>query len=394
MDSKKLKKMIFVLGFMSFWANGDNYAVAPLLIDIAKDLNIEIGKAALSVTAYMLSFGFFTIMFGPLGDRFGKTKVINIAAFGTAIFSMLGALATSLPYLIIVRAINGAFGAGIFPVTMALVGETVEPSERQNTIGKVMGMMFLGGASATAIGGALAYFGSWRLVYFIYGLAELILAFAMLKVLEKSDGKIKKLNFTKVYKEALSNSELLRIVSIIFLMGFSIFGSFTYSGKYVQSVTGFNILIVGLILSLFGIGTVVGGRKTSIAKKILKDKFLLFAGVLGAISLLVLSYSKISWIIGISLFGFGLAFVFLQSTLVMKAQETLPKLRGTAMSLASFNMFVGGGVGTFINGKILNYMGINKIYLIASLVLLMVGIVANFVVSFEYREKKRKIQMN
>lgn len=50
--------------------------------------------------------------------------------------------------------------------------------------------------------------------------------------------------------------------------------------------------------------------------------------------------------IGIGLFGFGLAFVFLQSTLVTKAQETMPKLRGTAMSLASFNMFVGGGIGT------------------------------------------------
>ncbi|WP_144428513.1 MFS transporter [Defluviitalea phaphyphila] len=46
-----------------------------------------------SVTAYMLSFGLFTIIFGPLGDRYGKTKIINI----------------------------GAFDAGIFPVTLALV---------------------------------------------------------------------------------------------------------------------------------------------------------------------------------------------------------------------------------------------------------------------------------
>jgi len=390
MNSKKLQKMVFILGFMAFWANGDNYAVAPLLIDIAKDLNIEIGRAALSVMAYMLSFGLFTIMFGPLGDRFGKTKVINIAAFGTAIFSMLGAFATNLPYLIAVRAINGAFGAGIFPVTMALVGESAQASERQNTIGKVMGMMFLGGASATAIGGALAYFGSWRLVYFIYGLAELILALTMLKVLEKSGGKIDKLNFTKVYKEALSNTELLKIVSIIFLMGFSIFGSFTYSGKFVQSVTGYNILIVGLILSLFGIGTVIGGRKAGIVRKILSNKFLLSAGILGGISLLLLSYSNVPLLISVALFGFGLSFVFLQSTLVMKAQEVMPKLRGTAMSLASFNMFIGGGVGTFINGKILNNFGINKIYFIAALVLFTVGLIANVTVNLGQISKEKK----
>jgi len=144
--------MIMTLGIMAFFANGDNYAVAPLLINISKDLNINISTAAMSVTAYMLTFGLFTILFGPLGDLYGKTKIINIAAFGTAIFSMLGAFAFNLPSLIFFRAMNGAFGAGIFPVTMALVGESFENSNRQKAIGEVMGLMFLGGASATATG--------------------------------------------------------------------------------------------------------------------------------------------------------------------------------------------------------------------------------------------------
>ncbi|WDC85759.1 MFS transporter [Caloramator sp. mosi_1] len=67
---------------------------------MAKDLNLKLTTAAISVTAYMLAFGVFTILFGPLGDRYGKTKIINIAAFGTAIFSMLGAFAFNLPSLI------------------------------------------------------------------------------------------------------------------------------------------------------------------------------------------------------------------------------------------------------------------------------------------------------
>lgn len=35
---------------------------------------------------------------------------------------------------------------------------------------------------------------------------------------------------------------------MIFLLGFSIFGSFTYSGTLMQKVTGYNILNVGLML--------------------------------------------------------------------------------------------------------------------------------------------------
>ena len=381
MDKKYLKKMIFILGFMAFWANGDNYAAAPLILDIAQDLNIEVSKAALSVTAYMLSFGLFTLLFGPLGDRFGKTKIINIAAFGTAVFSMLGAFTVNLPYLIVVRAINGAFGAGIFPVTMALVGESFDKSERQGAISKVMGMMFLGGASATAVGGIISYFGSWRIVYFIYGIAELIIAIVMYKILDKSGAKIEKLSFTKVYKEAFSNKQLVKIVSVIFFMGFSIFGSFTFSGKYVQNKTGFNILQVGLILSLFGIGTVVGGRIVPKVRKKLSKNFLLFAGILGSVSLAVFSVSSNPIVIAITLLGFGISFIFLQSTLVASAQETIPKLAGTVMAIASLNMFIGGGIGSLINGQIMNRLSINVIYMIASAILLIVGIVATKIVA-------------
>lgn len=96
----KKEKMILVLGLMAFLANGDNYAAAPLIINIAQDLNLTISTAAISVTAYMLAFGAFTLLFGPLSDRFGKVKIINIAALGTAIFSMLGAFAFNLPSLI------------------------------------------------------------------------------------------------------------------------------------------------------------------------------------------------------------------------------------------------------------------------------------------------------
>lgn len=380
MDNKRRNIMIMTLSIMAFFANGDNYAVAPLLINIAKDLNIGISNAAASVTAYMLTFGLFTIIFGPLGDRYGKTTIINIAAFGTAIFSMLGAFAFNLPSLIFFRAMNGAFGAGIFPVTMALVGESYEASNRQKAIGKVMGMMFLGGASATAIGGALAYFGSWRLVYFIYGLAELILAIVMIKILPKSPGVMEKLEFTRVYKEALSNKSLVSVVGTIMLVGFSVFGSFTYSGKLVESRTGYNVFYVGLILTLFGVATVVGGRIAPKLRDKLKNNFLLFAGLLGSISLLTISYSFSPILIGIALFGFGLAFVALQSTLVSTAQETMPKLRGTAMSLASFNMFVGGAIGTSVNGRIINISSIGTIFLIAAAAMFLVAFLASTIV--------------
>jgi predicted MFS family arabinose efflux permease len=349
-----------------------------LIVEIAKDLHLEISQAALSVTAYMLPFGLFTLLFGPLADRFGKAKVINLAAFGTAIFSALGAAAFDLASLSLIRAVNGAFAAAILPVTMSLIGDRFghDPKKVHNALGKVMGMAFLGGAAATAIGGALAYLGSWRLVYLVYGIAELLIAFVMLRVLERQPGTIAKMNLRTAYKDAFANPALLKTVSIIFLVGFAVFGSFTYAGKFVQTRTGYNILLVGLVLISFGVATVVGGRKAGALRQKLGNKLLLLAGVIACGSWALMGAWHSPVLLSVSLAGFGLGFIMIQPTLIATAQQLMPTRRGTVMSLAAFNMFVGGGIGTFINGKVLDTWGFEPVFIIAAALILLASTVA------------------
>ncbi len=384
----KKEKTLFILGIMAFLANGDNYAAAPLIIKIAEDLQLTISTAAVSVTAYMLAFGAFTLLFGPLSDRFGKVRIINIAAMGTAVFSMLGAFAFNLPSLVFFRAMNGAFGAGIFPVTMALVGQSFDDKNRHKALGKVMGMMFLGGASATVIGGILSYFGSWRMVYFFYGFAEFIVAIIMLKVLERDKPTVEHLNFVKAYKAPLTNLQFMKIIITVLFLGVSIFGSFTYSGTLIKEITGYNILIVGLILSLFGIGTVVGGRVAPMLKSAIGPGFLGLAGLLGGISLFTLSASGNIILLGLALFCFGMSFISIQSTFISTAQENFPNMRGTVMSLVSFQVFIGGAIGTSLNGVIIKNYGTAQIYFNTAFIMLAVGGIATLLIlGFERRKK-------
>ena len=37
---KNERLLLFTLGFRAFWANGDNYAVAPLIINFARDFPV------------------------------------------------------------------------------------------------------------------------------------------------------------------------------------------------------------------------------------------------------------------------------------------------------------------------------------------------------------------
>ena len=130
MESKQRNLVVILLGFMGFLTNGDMYSAAPMMINISADLNISVCNATLSMTAYMFAFGLFTIILGPLGDRYGRTKILFISSFSTAIFSCLSALAYDLPVLIILRFANGAFAAGIMPISMAIVGGLYNDSDR------------------------------------------------------------------------------------------------------------------------------------------------------------------------------------------------------------------------------------------------------------------------
>jgi predicted MFS family arabinose efflux permease len=377
LPKKRLDLCIFLLGFLAFWANGDNYAAAPLLVRIASDLSIDIGTAALSVTSYMLFFGLLTIFFGPLGDRYGRGRILKVAAFGSALFSMLSAFAHDLPSLVAVRAVNGGFSAGIMPLAVAYAGESATSDTRQARIGQVMGLMFLGGALATVIGGGIAYFGSWKTVYFVYGAAELLVALPLVFLLPGTLIESPKVGFLSSYRAVLSNTHLLRTVALLFLVGFSTLGAFAYLGKFIQDRTGLNLLLVGCLLSPYGAGTFVGGMAAARIRAAVGARFLPAAGLAGSAGLLAFGLTDALPLIAVpALFLYGFGFISIQSSIITTAQDLLPTHRGTVMSAASFTMVVSGALGTLVNGRILAASGFIFLIVIAALAFAAAGAIA------------------
>jgi len=384
---------VILLGVMGFLTNGDIYSAAPMMINIAADLNISVSSATLSMSAYMFAFGLFTIILGPLGDRYGRKNILIISSFSTAVFSCLSVFAFNLPVLVILRFANGAFAAGIMPISMAIVGGLYNDSDRQSAIAKLMGMMFLGGASGTIIGGALSYLSSWRLVYLAYGVGELILSFYLLKYLETSAGTVGRLNYFNIYGQTLSNKKLLVMLSVIMLVGFSVFGSFTFSGELIKQTSNLNVLQIGLILSIFGISGIAGARLIPKMRPVLGNSIVLSAGVLGSLSIFSLSILNSIPFLILAISGYGITFICIHSIFVATAQDTIPKLRGTIMSLVSFSVFVGSGFGTVLYKQLMDSVGIASIFRIAAVIFLVVGFLGYVILNASqykiYNLKKR-----
>ena len=366
-------KIIMLLGLAGFIVMADNWVVSPILPAISQNLDIDISTAGLLITAYMLPFGIFQIIFGPLADRYGKKQVITFAMIMFTVATGLCALGSSLTSLSIYRALTGVFAASVMPISLALIGDMFPVQERQGAIGTFMGISFLGQGLSMAIGGTIAYFFNWRGVFGVYAILAIIPTLLLMKNYKwlpsekHPDSKL-----FGPYAKLLGTSRSLFTYTIVLLEGIFIIGSFSYAGAYIAKTYGFNYLYIGLIMTAFGIMSVIGGRMSGkLAAKMGARKVLSLGLVSAAVAdMIIYRYGDVlgMLILGIALLGLG--FIFTHSTLLTRATEFAQKARGAAMSLVAFFFMGGGGIGTAIGGKVIVAVGLSNLFLINGIALI------------------------
>ncbi len=352
----QIKKILLILGLAGFTVMADNWVVSPILPSISSSIGVLPTTAGILITAYMIPFGLFQLVFGPLADRYGKKQVINFTMLFFTIATALCATGASLTGLALYRALTGVFAAAIMPVSLALIGDLVPMQQRQSAIGTFMGISFLGQGLSMAIGGITAYFVSWRGVFAIYALLAVVstlLLFTAGKNIPSSKNPQSRL--LAPYAKLLSSASSALTYLVVLLEGIFIIGSFSYLGVYIEHNFHFNNLYIGLIMTAFGLLAVIGGRLSGkLAARLGRKKVLLlglFAAALADIIFTLYGTNLAILITGVGLLGLG--FMLAHSTLLTIATEFDPMARGSIMSLVAFCFMGGGGVGTALGGRLI-----------------------------------------
>jgi predicted MFS family arabinose efflux permease len=376
--------VVFLLGMLGFIVMADNWVVSPILPAISQNIGVAVERAGILIVAYMIPFGIFQIIFGPLADRYGKKQVITFSIVLFTIATGLCAMGYGLTDLAVYRAITGVFAASVMPISLALIGDIFPVQERQGAIGMFMGISFLGQGLSMIIGGAIAYFLNWRGVFALYALFSLIPMFLILKNYKNlPDTKHADSRYISPYLKLIRNPDSFFTYLLVFLEGMFIIGSFSYLGAYIAKTYHFNYLLIGVIMTAFGLMTVVGGRLSGKLSQKTNPRNILSAGLILAVLAngLIYLFGPHLWGLVLSVGMLGLGFIFTHSTLLTRATEFAMKARGAAMSLVAFCFMGGGGVGTAIGGKVAMAYGLTALFGIYGVALLITLALSFFLIA-------------
>ena len=389
----KKSSILAVLGLSGFVVMADNWVVSPILPSIAAGIGIDPVRAGLLITAYMIPFGLFQLVFGPLADRFGKRQVITVAMIAFTAGTGLSAMGATLTGLALYRALTGVFAASIMPISLALIGDLFPMEERQTAIGTFMGVSFLGQGLSMAIGGTIAYLVSWRGVFAVYAGLSVIATALLLSIGSRIPShRNPRSRMIAPFAALLTKRTSVLTYSVVLLEGILIVGSFSYLGAYIARTYRFDNLIIGLLMTAFGVMAVLAGRISGPLSARFGRRSVLSIGLISACA----ADAIVFWaggqlpalIAGIGLLGLG--FMLAHSTLLTIATEFAPKARGMAMSLVAFAFMGGGGIGTAIGGRLIRTGSFTLFYGTYSLALAVLVVLA-FVVVRDVRSEPERL---
>ena len=363
--------LLFALAFL---VSVDVRILAPVLPSISLSLGSTAGTVGLAMTTYAFAYGTGQLVYGPLSDRLSRIAVVRAAGLGFSVCTVLSALTVTTRQFIFVRLLAGACAGAVIPLTLVFIGDTVVYARRQAVIGRFSMVTSAALAFSASVGGTVAYLVSWRLMLLGYGLLALVPVALMWRLeaprpSEASEGGGR-------FTDFLRDRRAQFVYVGVFLEGFLLWGGVTYLGSFGTARYGFDQFSVGLLIALFGVGTMTGGSLMGHLRRRASENTLAAVGgtLMGAAFLSLVP--RWPWeIFAAAMLLLGLGFVGLHTTLQLRGTEIGgAAARGKAFSLFAFNLFTGMSTGTAVLGRLVDAGHYEALFAIVGAGLIGVGL--------------------
>ncbi|MCC4107649.1 multidrug efflux MFS transporter EmrD [Serratia ureilytica] len=329
----------------------------PVIADIAHDLSVRTGAVQRVMAAYLLTYGFSQLIYGPISDRIGRRPVILTGMMIFLVGALGALLSTNLTMLVAASAVQG-MGTGVAGVMARTMPRDLYAGTALRYANSLLNMgILVSPLLAPVIGGALAMVFGWRACYaFLLALCACV-AFAMFRWLpETRPVQTEKRRMLASFRQLLSDSTFscYLVMLIGALAGIAVFEA--SCGVLMGGVLGLSGLTVSILFILpipaafFGAWYAGRDGKTfhtlmwhSVLSCLLAGAMMWIPGWFGVMNIWTL-------IVPAALFFFGAGMLFPLAT--TGAMEPFPYLAGAAGALVGGMQNMGSGLATWLSAML------------------------------------------
>jgi predicted MFS family arabinose efflux permease len=343
-----------ILGLAGFASMAAMRIGDPMLVVLSEEFRVSTGDASAVVSTYAVMYGFAQLLYGPLGERFGKLRVVSLAVWACALFSAITALSGSLSMLVLMRGCMGVAGAGIIPLAMAWVGDQVPYERRQETLAKLMSATVLGMMGGLWFGGFAADTLGWRAAFVVLAVLFAVAAVCLWRLVKGHVLTVSQ-DAPGLWASFRNSGRLLAmprvrwVLSVTACEGALVFGAMAFMPTHLHQHYGLSVVAAGSVMMLYGVGGLLYSQLARRWLAWLGERGLIRMGAaLVATGFVLLAWGSATWMGMLACAMTGLGFYMMHNTLQVQATQMAPAARGPAVTLFASSLFWGQSSGVWL----------------------------------------------
>jgi predicted MFS family arabinose efflux permease len=362
--SADVRAVIFLLSLAGFFSGVALRICDALIPRLASDFGISAGTAGQVMLTYSIAYGLSQLASGPLGDRWGKVQMVCASVFGCALAAFLCALVNSFAGLLAIRAGWGIAAAGLVPLSIAWVGDTVAYEQRQATLAKMLMGMLVGMTAGQAGGGLFADSAlGWRGAFTSVGAGFLIVGVLLAARLRSIPSAAPlqtriRLGVLKQIAAVVAVPWARVVLAGAFVEGVFLLGPLAYLPAFLHGRFGVSLSRAGMLVSLYAAGGFIYALLApKLVRRLGEARMVGLGGAFMGAGFLGLYLTPLAALAAPICLAIGFGTYLYHNTLQTNATQMVPAWRGTAMSCFASCLFSGQAIGVSLGGFAFDHGG-------------------------------------
>jgi MFS family permease len=362
--------ILFAINLMNFF---DRQLIGVVAEPIRKQWALTDSQIGWLGTAFTLLYAMVGVPLGRLSDRSKRSKILGLGVGLWSVLTAASGFAWNFASLFLARLGVGVGEASCAPAANSLIGDLYRPARRAFAISVFMTGLPVGVFFGNYVGGAVAASYGWRSAFFVACVPGLLLAPVAFLMPETKRGASEgspgaaRVHEGSPYLRVLKIPTMFWIIVSGALFNFNSYAINLFMPSFLIRYHGLNLkdanLVAGLILGAVGVpGLLVGGWMVDRVRRARWDGRLLTPAIALLISApciffaLNLRSGELGVFVALAGVGSMLGYIYYSGVYAAVQDVVEPSLRGTAMALYFFAMYLlGGSFGPVLTGKLSDY---------------------------------------